>query len=154
MAIIEQITARLYDKDFVTWTEQTVRLIRTGKFEQVDWEAVVEEIESLGRSDRRELKSRLEVLLQHLLKWQYQSNLRSGSCRNIINEQRHRLEDLLQDSPSLKPYLEEVLAVCYGRGRKAASNETRLSLNTFPRECPYTVAQILDSQFLPEVMNL
>lgn len=146
-------TAQLYETDFVAWTEETVQLIRAREFGQVDWDAVVEEIESLGRSERRELKSRLEVLLQHLLKWQYQSNLRSGSWRNTIDEQRNRIEDLLQESPSLKSYPEEVLAECYKRGRKAARNETELSLNTFPAECPYTITQILDTEFLPEAVN-
>ncbi|HBL09971.1 MAG TPA: DUF29 domain-containing protein [Cyanobacteria bacterium UBA11162] len=145
---------QLYDTDFVAWTEQTVQLICAGQFEQVDWEAVIEEIESLGRSDRRELKSRLEVLLQHLLKWQYQPYLRSGSWQNTIDEQRNRIADLLDDSPSLKSYSEEVLADCYRRGRKAASNETELSLDTFPVECPYTIIQVLDDEFVPGVVDL
>lgn len=142
--------AQLYETDFVAWTEQTVQLIRAGKFSQVDWDAVVEEIESLGRSDRRELKSRLEVLIQHLLKWQYQSILRSGSWRNTIDEQRNRIADLLQESPSLKSYPETVLAECYRRGMKAAMNETELPQEQFPVECPYSIAQILDVEFLPD----
>ena len=153
MTPIPKISKSLYEIDFVAWTEQTAKLIRAREFDRVDWEAVSEEIESLGKSDRRELKSRFEVLLQHLLKWQYQSNLRSNSWRNTIDEQRNRIEDLLQDSPSLKPYLEEVLAECYRRGRKAASNETELPLDTFPVDCPYTIAQILDAEFLPEAIN-
>jgi hypothetical protein len=153
MAVTPPTTAQLYETDFVAWTEQTGQLIRGKQFAQVDWEAVIEEIESLGRSERRELKSRLEVLLQHLLKWQYQSNLRGGSWRNTIDEQRHRLEDLLQDSPSLKPYLEQVLLECYSRGRKAASNETELPLATFPTECPYLITEVLDTEFLPELGN-
>lgn len=147
-------TGRLYETDFVTWVEQTAKLVRAGKFERVDWEAVVEEIECLGRSESRELKSRLEVLLQHLIKWQYQTNRQGSSWQNTIAEQRNRLEDLLQNSPSLKPYLEEVLAECYLRGRKLASNETELPLETFPVECPYAAAQILDAEFLPNAVNL
>ncbi|WP_414530649.1 DUF29 domain-containing protein [Nodularia chucula] len=142
--------AQLYETDFVGWTEQTVQLIRAAQFAQVDWDAVIQEIESLGRSERRELKSRLEVLLQHLLKWQYQSTLRSGSWQNTINEQRYRIADLLQDSPSLKSYPQEVLPESYSRGRKAAINETQLPQSKFPVECPYTIAQILDTEFLPE----
>jgi hypothetical protein len=140
---------RLYETDFASWIAQTAQLIRAGKFDRVDWEAVVEELESLGRSDRRELKSRLEVLLQHLLKWQYQSNLRSSSWLNTIEEQRNRIADLLLDSPSLKPYLEEVLAQSYLRGRKSASNETQLSIEVFPEECAYDIDRILDPEFLP-----
>jgi hypothetical protein len=150
MTAIPETADQLYKTDFVAWTEQTVQLIRAGQFGQVDWEAVIEEIESLGRSERRELKSRLEVLLQHLLKWQYQSNLRSGSWRNTIDEQRNRIADLLQESPSLKSYPEEVLAECYRRGRKAARNETELPLEMFPVDCPYTITQVLDAEFLPD----
>jgi hypothetical protein len=150
MTAIPKTPDQLYKTDFVAWTEQTVQLIRAGQFGQVDWEAVIEEIESLGRSERRELKSRLEVLLQHLLKWQYQSNLRSGSWRNTIDEQRNRIADLLQESPSLKSYPEEVLAECYRRGRKAARNETELPLEMFPVDCPYTITQVLDAEFLPD----
>ena len=154
MTPIPQSTGQLYEIDFVAWTEQTVQLIRAGQFEQVDWDGVIEEIESLGRSDRRELKSRLEILLQHLLKWQYQFNLRNGSWRNTINEQRNRITDLLQDSPSLKSYPEEVLAQCYDRGLKAASNETALPVDTFPVKCPYPIAQVLDAEFLPDTIDL
>jgi hypothetical protein len=141
----------MYETDFVSWTEQTARLIRDGKFEQVDWEHVIEEIESLGRSDRRELKSRLEVLFNHLLKWEYQPDSRSGSWKGTMNEQRNRIRDLLLDSPSLKPYLDEILSECYQRGRRAASDETELPLDAFPAECPYTLEQSLNSDFFPKV---
>ncbi|MCP2727616.1 DUF29 domain-containing protein [Limnofasciculus baicalensis] len=153
MTTTQKIAYRLYDTDFVAWTKQTVQQIRTKQFEQVDWEAVIEEIESLGKSDRRELKSRLEVLLQHLLKWQYQPNLRSASWRNTIDEQRNRIADLLEESPSLKSYPEEVLAECYRRGRKAASNETELPLDIFPVESPYTCPQLFDPEFLPGIVD-
>ncbi|MFB2837426.1 DUF29 domain-containing protein [Floridanema evergladense] len=149
---IPKTTTSLYKTDFVAWTEQTAKLINAREFSQVDWEAVVEEIESLGKSDRRELKSRLEVLLQHLLKWQYQSNLQSSSWQNTIYEQRNRILDLLTDSPSLQPYLTEVLPESYHRGKKAASNETKLPINTFPADCPYSIDEILDWEFLPEAI--
>ena len=154
MTPILKSAAQLYETDFVAWTEKTVQLIRARQFGQVDWDAVIEEIESLERSDRRELKSRLEVLLQHLLKWQYQSSLQSGSWQNTIDEQRNKILDLLQESPSLKFYPEEVLAQCYHRGLKAASNETELPINMFPVECPYSIAQILDAEFLPDAIDL
>jgi Domain of unknown function DUF29 len=149
MTSIPKISTQLYETDFIAWTEQTVQLIRDEQFGQVDWDAVIEEIESLGRSDHRELKSRLEVLLQHLLKWEYQSSLQSGSWRNRIDEQRNRITDLLQESSSLKFYPEEVLAQCYHRALKAASNETELAIDVFPVECPYSVTQVLDAEFLP-----
>ncbi|MFB2898757.1 DUF29 domain-containing protein [Aerosakkonemataceae cyanobacterium BLCC-F50] len=152
MNSIPKTTTSLYKTDFVAWTEETAKLINAREFSQVDWQAVVEEIESLGKSDRRELKSRLEVLLQHLLKWQYQSNLQSSSWQNTIYEQRNRILDLLTDSPSLQPYLTEVLPESYHRGKKAASNETKLPINTFPADCPYSIGEILDSEFLPEAI--
>ncbi|MGK7957000.1 MAG: DUF29 domain-containing protein [Crocosphaera sp.] len=142
--------AKLYETDFVAWIEETTKLIKEKQFEKVDWNSVIEEIESLGKSDKRELKNRLAVLIQHLLKWQYQQNLRSASWKNTIDEQRNSITDLLDDSPSLKPYLTEIIHQSYSRGRKAAINETGLSTNTFPSECCYTIEQILDDNFLPE----
>jgi hypothetical protein len=140
--------AKLYETDFFAWTEETTKLIKQGQFNQVDWNSVIEEIESLGKSDKRELKSRLAILMQHLLKWQYQPNLRSSSWQNTIDEQRNSITDLLNDSPSLKPYLTEIIDECYQRGRKAAINETGLSVNNFPIECCYTTSEILDNNFL------
>ncbi|MGB5769864.1 MAG: DUF29 domain-containing protein [Crocosphaera sp.] len=142
--------AKLYETDFFAWTEETTKLIKQRQFNQVDWNSVIEEIESLGKSDKRELKSRLAVLMQHLLKWQYQPKLRSFSWQNTIDEQRNSITDLLNDSPSLRPYLSEIIDQCYHRGRKAAINETGLSANSFTSEYCYTMTQILDANFLPE----
>jgi hypothetical protein len=143
------LSKSLYEQDFAQWTAQTAELIRAGQFEQVNWEQVAEEIESLGRSDRRELKSRLEVLLQHLLKWQFQPNRRSSSWQRTIDEQRNRITDLLLDSPSLKSSLSEMLVESYCRGWKAASLETGIPIENFPADCPYELEQILDADFLP-----
>jgi hypothetical protein len=149
----------LRQQDFVAWTVETGELIRAGKFEQVDWIAVAEEIESLGRSDRRELKSRLEILLQHLLKGQYQPSHQSKSWLRTIREQRYRLEDLLIDSPGLRaelenPESENILSIVFDRSCKAASEETNLPLNNFPENCPYTLQQILSPDFFPESNSL
>ena len=143
--------AKLYETDFVAWTEETTNLIKEKQFEKVDWNSVIEEIESLGNSDKRELKNRLAVLIQYLLKWQYQQNLRSDSWKNTIDEQSNSISDLLDDSPSLKPYLTEIIHQSYSRGRKAAINKTGLSANTFPSEFCYTIEQILSDNFLPEM---
>jgi Domain of unknown function DUF29 len=146
MTISVKATVSLYETDFADWAEQTAQLIRAGQFERVDWENVAEEIESLGRSDKRELKNRLEVLLQHLLKWEYQPERRGASWQNTLNEQRDRISDLLVDSPSLKPYLEEIVAESYRRACKAESLETGISIQIFPAHCPYAMSQILDSE--------
>jgi hypothetical protein len=139
----------LYDIDFVCWAEQMGQLIRDRNYDQVDWENVIEEIESLGKSDQRELKSRLEVLLMHILKWQYQPSMRTGSWTGTINEQRDRIEDLLIESPSLKSLVLEYLPDSYRRARRNAISETGLQASSFPVECPYTISQILDTDFLP-----
>jgi Domain of unknown function DUF29 len=146
MTIRVKATVSLYETDFVDWAEQTAQLIRAGQFERVDWDNVAEEIESLGRSDKRELKNRLEVLLQHLLKWEYQPERRGASWQQTLDEQRNRIADLLSDSPSLKPYLEEIVAESYRRACKAASLETGISIQIFPTHCPYAMNQILDSE--------
>ncbi len=144
-----QTLENLYNTDFVCWAEQMGQLMRDRNYDQVDWENVIEEIESLGKSDRRELKSRLEVLLMHILKWQYQPSMRTGSWTGTINEQRDRIEDLLMESPSLKSLVLEFLPDSYRRARRNAIAETGLQASSFPVECPYTISQVLDTEFLP-----
>ncbi len=134
---------KLYDTDFALWIEQTAQLMRDHAFDQVDWENVIEEIESLGRSDKRALRSQVTRVIMHLLKWDYQPECRSNSWRGSIVEGHTQIEELLQDSPSLKPYLAQVLAKCYGNAVEQAGAETGLPINTFPVECPYTIDEVL-----------
>lgn len=143
-------TQTLYDTDFNLWIETQVQLLRDHQLNELDIENLIEEIESLGKSDKRQLKSRLEVLLHHLLKWQYQPSLRSGSWKGTIGEQRKRIRDLLLDSPSLKPYLENIVADCYEDARYQAFLETGLSCETFPPNCPYAIADVFNPVFWPE----
>ncbi|MBV8885391.1 MAG: DUF29 domain-containing protein, partial [Chroococcidiopsidaceae cyanobacterium CP_BM_RX_35] len=127
----------LYDTDFVLWTEKTADLLRSGAFSDVDWVNVIEEIESLGRSDKRALKSQTTRVIMHLLKWQYQPERRSNSWRGSIVEGRVQIRDLLFDSPSLKPYLNSIFATCYRDAVEQASAETGLQTEKFPNNCPY-----------------
>jgi hypothetical protein len=143
-------TKTLYDTDFNQWVEEQVKLLRDRQLNRLDVENLIEEIESLGKSDKRQLKSRLEVLLHHLLKWQYQPTEQTGSWRGTIAEQRRRIRDLLLDSPSLKSYVEEMANACYADAREQASLETGLALDCFPRDCPYAVADVLNPDFWPQ----
>lgn len=140
----------LYDTDFVQWVETTVEQLRTQNYACVDWVNLIEEIEDMSRRERKSLKSNLVAILLHLLKWQYQSECRSGSWRGGIREHRRRIKDDLKDSPSLIPYFQEIFAECYVNAREQAADETGFPLETFALDCPYTPDQSLDSEFLPE----
>ena len=144
--------AESYEQDFYAWSLTTAGLIREGKWYDIDREALAEEIESLGRSERNALESRLEKLLLHLLKWRYQPErrVRGHSWEDTIREQRRRLGRLLSHNPSLRPTLPTVLEESYPYVRQRASLQTRLPLAIFPQACPWTVAQILDDGFWPE----
>jgi hypothetical protein len=139
-----------YDKDFYAWTVEQARLLRSGELSAIDAANVAEEIESMGRSDQRALESRLAVLLTQLLKWQIQQRMRSSGWSGAIGEQRRRIVKLLQESPSLRPFVDEVLGEAYGEAREAASSQTGLAEADFPVECPFTVEQVLSRDFLPE----
>lgn len=142
--------ATLYDTDFNLWIEQTVNQLKQGDLQSLDLENLVEEIESMGRSDKREVYSRLKILLIHLLKWRYQPKKRGSSWRNTIDEQRDQLSLILADSPSLKPHFENIFSDCYSKARRGASNETNLAPSTFPIDCPFLLEEILDSEFFPD----
>ena len=139
-----------YEEDFYAWTVEQARLLRSGELSSIDVANIAEEIESLGRSDKRAIESRLTVLLMHLLKWQIQSKMRSQSWSGTILEQRRRIEKLLRESPSLRASVNEALAEAYSDAREAASNETGLPETNFPIECPFTMEQVLSRSFLPE----
>jgi hypothetical protein len=147
-----ETNADLYEQDFFRWTQTTAALIREGKWYAVDAESVAEELESLGKRDRRELESRIEVLTMHLLKWRYQPEGRehSHSWYDTILEQRGQIQRLLDDSPSLRPQTATVLVQRYSRGRRRAIGDTQLPETRFPRTCPWTIEQLLDDDFWPE----
>ncbi|MCC5598069.1 DUF29 domain-containing protein [Nostoc favosum] len=142
-------TSHLYETDFYTWTQQQVSLLKTQQWDQLDTVNLIEEIETLGRRERQELRNRLGVLLGHLLKWQFQAEKRSNSWLGTIQEQRVQIKLLLQDSPSLKPYLDEVFPTVYELGLALAMRETKLGEQIFPEICPYTPSETLNSEFLP-----
>ncbi|KYC43028.1 hypothetical protein WA1_13070 [Scytonema hofmannii PCC 7110] len=143
-------TPDLYQIDFYAWTQEQISLLKAQRWEQLDTINLVEEIETLGRKERQELRNRLGILLGHLLKWQFQSEKRSNSWLGTIREQRVQIKLLLEDSPSLKPYLEEVFLVAYELGLALAIRETQLGEQVFPEVCPYTPEQVINPKFLPE----
>lgn len=149
--MVSQINVKtLYEEDFNLWIEETVNLLKNRQLDQLDYENLIEEIESMGRRDKRALESNLEQVLMHLLKWKYQKDKRSNSWRSSIREHRNRLKKDFRDSPSLKPYFDDVLEECYETARNLASDETGLDINTFPVILPFTKEQILNSDYLPD----
>jgi len=139
----------LYETDFYAWTQHQAEALKQHQWELLDLPNLLEEIEALGRRERQELRNRLGILLGHLLLWQYQPELRGNSWLATVREQRREILTLLQENPSLKPYLQEVLALAYQSGLDLAVRETSLSYTKFPESCPYTWEQTLDAEFFP-----
>jgi hypothetical protein len=142
--------APTYEHDRHAWAAHTSTLLRQGRMEEVDIIHLTEELDSMGASERRELYSRLKVLLAHLLKWRYQPERRSDSWGYTIDEQRDQLLYLLRQSPSLKPTVPGVVEEAYPTARRFAARETRLPVATFPERSPFTVDQILDPDYWPD----
>jgi hypothetical protein len=141
--------AELYDQDFYAWTQEQTALLREGKWHALDCKHLIEEIEDLGRSARKELRSYLEGLVLHLLKWRYQPDYRGHSWRDSIEENRARIPDCLAESQSLRPQLPKLLQECYPHARRKAVRQTRLPLATLPETCLWAVERILDDAFWP-----
>jgi hypothetical protein len=140
----------LYDEDLFQWTRETAALIRAGRFKEVDWEHVAEETEDMGKRDRREVLSRLIVLIMHLLKWELQPKLRGTSWRATVVDQRREIELLLADSPSLRRHTKTDLPAVYRKAVRDTAKATFLKEDAFPAECPYSFEQLLDSACWPE----
>lgn len=136
-------------QDFYAWTQQQADLLRSRQFNKIDLEHLIEEVESMGNSELRELESRLTVLLMHLLKWQYQANFQTRSWILTIKEQRRRIVKRLQQSTSLKNKLAEIINDAYELARGDAADETGLPESDFPVTCPWAYTQIVDMEFWP-----
>ncbi len=140
----------LYETDFYAWTQQQSQLLKDGQLNQIDIANLIEEIESMGKSELRELENRLEILFMHLLKWQFQPQYRGNSWRYSIEEQRAKLVEHLEDNPSLKHKLPQALTRAYNHAIRSAAKETNLAKKTFPPICPWTFEQVMNEVFLPE----
>jgi len=141
--------ATLYERDFYAWAYEQAALLRAGNLSAADIENIAEEIESMGRSERRELVSRLALLLLHLLKWQYQPERRGASWEASIANTRDQLADHLRDNPSLKSQIPDAIAAAYRYARRDAAGETSLKIATFPQTCPWSYEQAMDEGFWP-----
>ncbi len=139
----------LYEQDYYIWLQKTVKQLREGRLSEIDCVNLIEEIESIGRSEKNALVSNLQIVLMHLLKHKYQPEKRSNSWLFTIFEHRDRLLEAFEVSPSLKPYFTEVFAKCYTKARKKAALETGLPISTFPTESPFTPEETLDTEYLP-----
>ncbi|NEP20281.1 MAG: DUF29 domain-containing protein [Leptolyngbya sp. SIO4C1] len=141
------MSTTLYETDFYAWTQLQTRLLRHHQWQHLDLPNLMEEIESLGKQQQRELRSRLAILTGHLLKWEYQPQRRSRSWLATLKIQRLEIADLLEDSPSLKAYLEAAIQKAYLKAVTLAAAETGLPEESFPPTCPYDLAVLLDSKF-------
>jgi hypothetical protein len=148
----------LYHNDFNLSIYNQITLLKAGKTGEIDIEHLIDELEDISKSNLRELNSHLKILITHLLKWQFQlatlqtqwEEYEEKSWRLTIIEQRSQLIDLLEDIPSLRRTLPNVVKNVYPKAVILAVEETGLSKSTFPPLCPYTVEQLLDKQFYPE----
>ena len=146
-------TSNLYEQDYYLWLKNTAKLIQQGKFSEIDAVNLVDEIEDMGKSEKRSVESNLVILLLYLLKYQYQPSKQSNSWKASIREHRRRLKKTFRDSPSLKQYFEQVFTECYQDAREQASDETGLPLDTFPPESPFTPTETLNPEYLPEALT-
>jgi Domain of unknown function DUF29 len=139
-----------YTTDFTLWAEQTAQLLRENRWQEIDLETLAEEIEGLGKSERRGIVSQFIRLLLHLLKWQYQPQRRSDSWLDSITDARTQIELAIADSPTLRNYPAEQLEYSYRRARQQAAQQTKLPLSVFPESCPYSIDRVFQEDWFPE----
>jgi hypothetical protein len=150
--MLTETTKKLYDQDFYLWIQTTVKLLSEGKLEQLDIENLIEEIDSMGRREKKELKTRLIVLIEHLLKLQYwteEKDYNARGWRNTVVEQRRQIAYSLADSPSLKSILNDVFLECYQDARNDTLRKYELPSELFPEDSPFSLLDILNADFLP-----
>lgn len=150
--MLTETTKKLYEQDFYLWIQTTVKLLSEGKLEQLDIENLIEEIDSMGRREKKELKTRLIVLIEHLLKLQYwteEKDYNARGWRNTVVEQRRQIAYSLADSPSLKSILNDVFLECYQDARNDTLRKYELPSELFPEDSPFSLLDILNADFLP-----
>lgn len=145
--------SELHDKDFYAWTRQQVELLQMQRLGELDVAYLIEELDDMSGSTRRELMHRLGVLIAHLLKWCYQPAHRSASWRGTVKEQRRKLQRLLQENPSLKPLVPTKLQDAYGDALTLVEKDTGLDEEHFPETCPFNLEQVLNGEYWPNENN-
>ncbi|HBL12656.1 MAG TPA: DUF29 domain-containing protein [Cyanobacteria bacterium UBA11162] len=148
-----QLNHLLYEQDFYLWIQTTAKLLKEHRFQEVDLENLIEEIESMGRSEKKELKSRLIVLIEHLLKliyWEAEKAYNARGWRDTIVEQRRQIDFSLEDSPSLRPLLTDLFLDSYQKARSDALRKYQLPADFFPTEPPFTLQDVFNPDYLPE----
>jgi len=141
----------LYESDFYAWTSEQAKLLQLRKLDQLDFENLIEEITSLGKQQQQELRNRLGLIIGHLLKWQYQPEKRTRSWQVTIQLQRQEIQDLLEDNPSLKSYLDKALSQSFRLGLAQVLSETPISKQVLPDVCHYSFAELLDPNFPDDI---
>ena len=160
MSVIETSTSlnaeplpNLYGEDLCLWANHNAALLRERRFDALDIEHLIEELTDMSKSDQRALYSHLKNLLMHLLKWQFQDNIQIKSWQYPVVNARLEIKDLLKDSPSLHPRMVAEFVNIYNDAKLLASVETGLAIDTFPATNPYSLEQVLDSNWLPNASN-
>lgn len=150
---IQPITQTLYDQDYYLWLRTTINQLRTSQFSSVDLDNLIEELEDMGRSQKRTVKSLLIRLFEHLLKltyWNVERERNEGHWKGEIRTFRREIKDELKDSPSLKPYILEIFDKSYQDARTEASDRSQLAIDIFPIIPIASLEQILDENWFPE----
>jgi ribosomal protein L29 len=141
----------LYETDVVAWANEQAGLIRAGRYSELDVTHIAEEIEDVGKSEQRELLSRMVVLLAHLLKWQFQPSKQSKSWQHTLRTQRKDVAYALSEAPSLRTKFKDAqwLDIVWAKAKSQAETETGLDIDAFPENCPWAIEDILREDWLP-----
>ena len=142
-----------YETDFFAWTQAQAAALRATRPNNIDWANIAEELETMGRSERREVENRIRLILTHLLQWRYQSWMRTPSWRHTLRVQRRDLEKVLRESPSLRPSIPDAVRDEYEAALRDAYFETGLRHGALPENCPFSPDQVLDPDYLPDAVT-
>ena len=149
--------ADTYEQDIDAWIDTQVRLLKQRRLHEIDVAHLIEQLQDMGKGNRRELESQLIILIAHLLKWEFQLDALSGqwkefegkSWRNAIIEQRAQILFLLRQVPRLQPLVEDAMTEAYPEAHRIAARETGLEFDLFPKHSPFTAAELLDQDYYP-----